>query len=432
MKDVKYKLIDTLLYDYSLIEEKLMKLSIQGWHLEKIGTLAWKFRRGEPKQVRYAVTYAPSASAFNSRPTEAEEDLADLCAQAGWVRVANMAQLHVYRNDDPNAVPLETDEKERLKTIRKSMWKHFFPNELLLIVIFLVQFFMHFYTMTRSPARTLSSPMMLTTLGMCLFVALIHVVLALNGLFWLRRATNAVDSGEPIPVNRFYRRFRWVIWVFLIGYLLCLLWTVGLGFLAWVLLTSSAMLLTTAGGIALCKKLNAPKWVNMVVPAGLCALVIMILLPILIFNLDSATLNEELPPAENLPLTLTQLTGETDTERYIPEESSTFLCGYGRYWDTGAGDVRLNYTIVDVKCPLFYDMLLNEQEQQLMQASHYSVLPEIAELAEMFDAEYARHAINNQGDRWLICWDSRIVYLRAGWQLSEEQLAAIAEILKPQ
>ena len=30
MRDVKYKLIDTLLYDYSLIEEKLTTLSAEG------------------------------------------------------------------------------------------------------------------------------------------------------------------------------------------------------------------------------------------------------------------------------------------------------------------------------------------------------------------------------------------------------------------
>ena len=431
MRDVKYKLIDTLLYDYSLIEEKLTKLAAEGWHLEKVGSLAWKFRRGEPKAVRYAVTYAPSASAFNSRPTEAEEDLTDLCAQAGWVRVANMAQLHVYRNEDPNAVPLETDEGERLNTIRKSMKKHFFPTELLMIVIFLMQFFMHFHTMTRSPARTLSSPMMVSTLVMCLFVAAIHMGIALNGLLWLRRAQSAVDNGENIPVNRFYRRFRWVIWVFLIAYLLCLLWTVGLGFLAWVLLTSAAVLLVTAGGIALCKKLNAPKWVNMVVPAGLCAVIIAVLIPLLLFTLDSK-MNEELPPAESLPLTLTQLTGETGTERYILEESSSFLCSYGRYWDTGAEDVRLSYTIVEVKCPLLYDMLLNEQEQQFMQSSMYSDLPIDGELRTQFDAEYVRHSLNNTGDRWLICWDSRIVYLRSTWELSEEQLATIADTLKPQ
>ena len=431
MKDTKYKLIDTQLYDYSLIEGKLTAMAAEGWHLEKVGTLAWKFRRGEPKQVRYAVTYAPSASAFNSRPTEAEEDLADLCAQAGWERVANLAQLHVYRNEDPNAIPLETDEAERLKTIRKSMKRHFFPTELLLIAVFLMQFFMHLTTLIRYPGHTLSSPMMITTLGMSLFVALIHGVLAVNGLLWLRRAQQCVDDGEPIPVNRFYRRFRWVIWAFLIAYLLCLLWTVGLGFLSWVLLTSAAVLFVTAGGIALCKRLNAPRWVNMVVPAGLCALVVAVLIPLLILSMDRMTVSEDLPPAESLPLMLSDLTGETDTERYIPEESSTFLCSYSRYWDTVGEDVRLSYTIVDVKCPLFYDTLLNEQEQQFMQSSMYSYLPIEGELRDRLDAEYVRHSANNLGDRWLICWDSRIVYLKATWILTEAQLEVIADTLKP-
>ena len=429
MKDVKYKLIDTLLYDYALIEEKLTKLSAEGWHLEKIGTLAWKFRLGEPKQLRYAVTYAPSASAFNSRPTEAEEDLADLCAQAGWVRIANQAQLHIYRNDDPGAVPLETDEGERLKTIRRSMKKHFFPTELLMIAIFLMQFFMHFYTMTRSPARTLSSPMMVSTLVMCLFVAVIHGFLAVNALLWLRRAQRVVDNGESIPANQFYRRFRWVIWVFLIGYLLCLLWTVGLGFFSWVVITSAAVLFVTAGGIALCKRMNAPKWVNMVVPAGLCAVVIAVLIPLLIFSLDRK-LSEEPSQTENLPLTLSQLTGETDTERLTIDVSGTPLLSHGRYYDFGTAN-EIQYTIVDVKCPLFYDMILNEQEQDIIRLSRYSMLPGVAEFAEIFDAEYARHATSKTGDRWLICWEDRIVDFYADWILTEEQLAVLADILKP-
>ena len=122
------------------------------------------------------------------------------------LRVATQAQRHIYRNPDPSATPLETDEAERLKNIRRTMKKHFFPTEILLIAIFLMQFLMHFSTMTRSPARTLSSPMMISTLGISLFVAAIHAFLALNGLLWLRRSRRAVDSGEEIPVNRFYRR----------------------------------------------------------------------------------------------------------------------------------------------------------------------------------------------------------------------------------
>ena len=431
MRDTKYILIDTLIYDYSLIERQLTKLAAEGWHLEKIGTLGWKFRRGEQKAVRYAITYAPSASAFNSRPTEAEEDLSDLCAQAGWVRVATMAQLHVYRNEDPNATPLETDERERLKNIRKTMKKHFFPMEALMVLIFLMQFFMHFHTLTTYPGRTLSSPMMLSTLATILFVVLIHAVLMVSGALWLRRARRAVDDGEPIPENRFYRKFRWVIWAFLILYLLCLFWTVGLGFLAWVILTSAAVILVTAGGISLCKKLGAPKWVNMLVPAGLCALVMAILIPLLIFSMDSVFENEILPTAEEIPLTLTQLTGETGTERYILEEQSSILSAYARYWDGDTDEIRLSYTIVDVKCPLFYDMLLNEQEQEFMQSSLYSYLPIDGALRDQFDAEYVRHAANNMGDYWLICWDTRIVRLRSSLMLTEEQIATIVDALKP-
>ena len=199
MKNTKYMIIDALIYDYAYLEEKLTRLAAEGWHLEKVGTMLWKFRRGEPRAVRYAVTYAPSASAFNSRPTEEEEDLTDLCAQAGWVRVANQAQRHVYRNDDPDATPLETDEGERLKNIRRTMFRHFFPQEFLMIFLFLLQFFMHCNTMTRSPARTLSSVTMVSAPAMSLCVAAVHGILTLNGLLWLSRARRAVDRGEPIP-----------------------------------------------------------------------------------------------------------------------------------------------------------------------------------------------------------------------------------------
>ena len=427
MKNTKYMLIDALIYDYAYLEEKLTRLAAEGWHLEKVGTMLWKFRRGEPRAVRYAVTYAPSASAFNSRPTEEEEDLTDLCAQAGWVRVANQAQRHVYRNDDPNATPLETDEGERLKNIRRTMFQHFFPQELLMIFLFLLQFFMHCNTMTRSPARTLSSVTMVSAPAMSLFVAAVHGILTINGLLWLSRARRAVDIGEPVPENRFYRRLQPILWTVLLGYLVCLLLTAGLAFFGWVIFTSAAMLLVVTATIELCKRLNAPRWVNIAAPMILGCITISVLAPMLIFSTET----EGPPPATDLPVTLTQLTGETGTERLVMEEDSTFLCSYGRYWDTGADDVRITYTIVDVKCPLFYDMLQGEQELQFMQSSMYSYLPIEGELRDQFEAEYVRHSRNNTGDRWLICWDSRIVSLRASWELTEEQLQTIRDSLMP-
>ena len=198
-------------------------------------------------------------------------------------------------------------------------------------------------------------------------------------------------------------------------------------FLGWVILTSILLLAVTAGGLTLCKRMNAPKWVNILVPPVFGILIIAVLAPLLVFSFDSF----EPSTVEDLPVTLTQLTGETGTQREIMQEDSSFLSSYVRYWDSGEDDVRIAYTIVDVKCPLFYDMLLNEQEQQFMQSSLYSYLPIEEELRDQFDAEYVRHSRNNTGDRWLICWDSRIVNLRASWELTEEQLDIITELLKP-
>lgn len=341
--------------------------------------------------------------------------------------MATQAQRHIYRNENPDATPLETDEGARLKNIRNTMFRHFFLTEALMILVFLMQSFTQWRTFSMSPVRSFSSYMMVSTLFMSLFVAVTHGILALDAALWLRRARIAVGDGEDIPENRFYRKFRWVIWAFLIGYSLCLLWTVGLAFFGWVVLTSAVMLLTVTGATALCKRLNAPKWVNIVVPSGLCFLVIAVLAPLLVFSFDTG----EPSPAEELPVTLTQLTGETSTERTIMEENCTFLSSYGRYWDTGKNDVRITYTIVDVKCPWLYDMLLDEQEADFLMGTGHIAGPLTEQQAELFDAEYARHASNGLGDRYLICWDSRIIHLRASWELTEQQIAIIAEQLKP-
>lgn len=430
MKDVKYRLIDAYLYDYLYIEKFLTDQAAQGWHLEQAGGLLWKFRRGEPKRVRYEVTYSSAASAFNSRPTEAEEDLADLCAQAGWVRVATAAQLQVFRNEDPNATPLETDESERLKNIRKTMRKHFFPQYILMVFLFLLQFAMHASNLLRWPSRTLSSGLTVSTLTMLPMVSLMYLILMTDSLLWLRRARRAVEDGEPIPANRFYRRFRWVLLAGLAAYLCSLFAMAGMTF-AWAILGISAITIGCVyGAISACKAMNAPKWVNIVVPTAATTILMGFLLTLFAMSMDQISMEREPEHPETLPLMLSDLGDFEITERTILEEDSSPLAAYGRYWDQ-AGEERISYTIVDIKCPLFYDMIQAEQEQQFLQSISYLTDGEVAVHAEAFGAEYARHAQNELRDRWHICWDDRIVSLTATWPLTEEQIAIVAEMLKP-
>ena len=58
MKSTKYILNNNTLWDYQHIQDILSAYAAEGWHLEKITNLYLKFRRGEPKAVRYEIIYS--------------------------------------------------------------------------------------------------------------------------------------------------------------------------------------------------------------------------------------------------------------------------------------------------------------------------------------------------------------------------------------
>lgn len=427
--DVKYLLIDNPYYEYHLLQQKLSKLAADGWELEKAGNFFWKFRRSYPQQVRYEIIFSPAASAFNSHPTQAEEELADLCALAGWERVASVAQLQIYRNPDPNATPLETDEVEKLNTIRRTMKKHFIPQQLLMIVLFVIQLLMHGSTALEHPTRTLSSMLMVTTLAMLLLVIATYGILLVNNLLWLRKASHCVENGGTIPPSIFYRWFRWVIWGMVIGYLILLFSVVEPYFTIWVLSLSIALIGTTVGTITLCKRFNAPRWANLAIPVVAGTLVVMAGTFLLASIMDEVPLYSEQPRAELL--TLEQLTGEPDTSLLVLESGSSPLTSYTRYFSTGEQE-QISCTLVDIYAPFVYDTILNEQEQRYIRSHYYVGNAVISdELRELIGADYLRRSTGPDADRFFICWEDRIVLLHATWTLTDEQAAVLADVWKP-
>lgn len=83
-------------------EEKwLEQMAGQGWHLVRGGIL-FKFRRGEPAQVRYRLDYRTETRA------KLREYL-DLCRDAGWEHVYQFGNWHYFKTSDPSAPELHTD-----------------------------------------------------------------------------------------------------------------------------------------------------------------------------------------------------------------------------------------------------------------------------------------------------------------------------------
>ena len=108
------------LYDYQGIERHLSAMAAKGWRLEKAGPQLWTYRRAEPASVHYAVTYIPDSSQFNPGPTERQQTLEELCAAAGWEKVADWFQMQIYCSEAENPIPLETEESVRLEAVHRS------------------------------------------------------------------------------------------------------------------------------------------------------------------------------------------------------------------------------------------------------------------------------------------------------------------------
>lgn len=110
------------LCDWQGVERSLTRMAAKGWRLEYTSPLGgWCYRRAEPAKIHYAITYLPGLSAYDPDPNLDEAELNDLCEAAGWQKVCGWGKMMIYSNDQPDPVPLITDERLRLKTVHAAM-----------------------------------------------------------------------------------------------------------------------------------------------------------------------------------------------------------------------------------------------------------------------------------------------------------------------
>ena len=110
--------------------------ALQGWRLEKVWREWGRFRRAEPRRVRYRME--PDITTLSTTDGDiAERD--QLYADMGWQRVAGrtLAGLILYASEDPDAPEPHTDP-ETLRAIWKQVsWRLFVPNIWILICFLL-------------------------------------------------------------------------------------------------------------------------------------------------------------------------------------------------------------------------------------------------------------------------------------------------------
>lgn len=458
--NTKYRMESFALYDYQGVERHLEKMEARGWRLERTG-LFWKYRRVEPRQVHYAVTYIPGLSEFDPVPTREQTQLRELCAAAGWEEAGDWLQMQIFRTEQPDPLPLETEDAVRLDVLRRAGRKSVVQQNILLILTLLLLLAQNLFRLFWDPVQILSmTSWMLAMLGL-LLAFLVTAGNLLDYVLWIRRSERSVAQGGPCAPSSGYRWLARIFWplygVALLGSVLAfvtegspqilpvlLLYLVGLMLLILLVRGVKEGLRRRGVNKSTNKALTVAADVlgAVVLVGGFSALIFwgvtqqgwFLDQPAAVYEIDGIPFKIY---HDDLPLTVEDLTGlELENYSYERTEYNSPLLGYlwGNQWYlsiAGAGDLGLSYEVVTVRAPFLYDWCLSEYLEEYEKYPNREYRPEDPSPWNA-QAAYRLWWDGEAWDWWLLCWEDRIVKLHADWPLTDRQKEIAAERLTAQ
>ncbi len=196
MRETQNKTYGFLAYDFIGVEKELNEMAVTGWQLESIGAHFWTYRKTEPNQFKYCVTYVPDASIHNPEPTPHQSSLEDLCESAGWQKVANWNQMQIFASKNPDAPPIDTDANVLLDITTRSICKRNIPIYVALLLFFAIILTFKLMNIPSANAEAIVRADFFTELIpdiICIFFALSYIF---NFLLWRRRSKKSIEVND--------------------------------------------------------------------------------------------------------------------------------------------------------------------------------------------------------------------------------------------
>lgn len=452
--------------DEAAIVKRLEKLAAKGWFLERADNWGWTLRRGEPSQVRYAVTYFPGASVFDPGPTENQETYADYCRAAGWEFVSSYGPVQYFRSDLPDPVPIETDQGEKLAAIHRSLTKYALRAYGLGLVCGLLAWAGQIKRLRQLPLDMLSDNRQLLILAVYVVITVCSAAMLADYLIWYLRSKRSVeDGGACLPGHTWLRYTANILLLSCLAALLAVVLT-STGTLHRGLLAFGALVLSLLPFAAL---YVAFRWIKR---RGkdktsvrkryiIAVLIAWVAINILQYNIgysDILTAPDRQPEqiyvdsdgdshdlyADDLPVTLEDLGIQVTTAdrcSYERNHSASPLVSYTTYEQRAASEESdlpwLLYGVADFA----WEGLAKEQMERMVYGGPVVMGGQIFILRESNAAEDPRwgadqayfSSSSNDGGEWLLRYGDRLVSIRQrGWKLTDERVEILREALSGQ
>lgn len=456
MKTKKRRLEYYSFYNHTGIEQHLKEMAQKGWLLESISNLYWVYRKIDPKDLHFCVTYYPRASDFDPQPSEDQQTFHDFCAHTGWQLACTWHQMQVFYNERQSPIPLDTDPVMEVDTLHRACKKNFLPSSYLLLALGLL---MGGYFLARiyfDPISLLSnSSQMLSGFAyLCLLV--ISLAELCTYFSWHRKAKKAAQDGIFVdtPSTKLIQQTVVIVLLFAAAIWLLNLFTLSNRMLAWIaaaMLLSMFLIIFAVNWVKhSLRKLKASRGLNRTLTLAAC-----FLLPtILIGGVTYATIsgifsdeNKSVPFDDSIiPLSVSDFY-EVNEDHYIKtnRNNETFVLGqrhvqmFGDWNFEGFHELPdLQYTITTVKVPSLYEWCAKQiyRDQDEMNNNipegHRDVYINVD--AAPWGANFAYQLYQEEGwwlNSYLLCYDDRIIEIRFDWEPTTDDMAIVNQKLNP-
>lgn len=459
MRQTKRVITQFCFYDRTGIQKMLEKQAQKGWMLESIGQLGWKYRRIEPKNVRFAVTYYANASMFDPEPTVGEALYQEFVEYSGWHFVASNAQMQIFCTEDENPVPIETDPMVELQNIHRAVKKSFLPGYVLMLLCALLNLVLMAWRLYENFTGTLANNANLFTMFCWITLAVMEIREIGSYYLWRSRALKAARLDGSFVETKNRNNAMWIILTVMLGAYILMLTSMSIRMVT-VALISMGMMAVSVILILLFTKwmkkngfskadnraytILATIFVSMAV-TFLSSVIVMTVMDQLpenhvkdTYEFNGITVTRY---GDDVPLTVAELTGEdmNDYSIYKTVNSSILIDQLvaNQYREFGTGDGRgLRYVVVDVKCEPLFDACLRE----------YLAMYHNQKMTDIFGNEFYGEFYPIDPDPWgadrvwqlhrleaeteyLLVYGSRIVNFDFSEEPTPEQMAIVANLL---
>ncbi|MBQ9966095.1 MAG: DUF2812 domain-containing protein [Clostridia bacterium] len=453
MKDTKRQFFLFNFYDRTGIKTRLENEARKGWLLEKMTGFGWVFRRIEPADIHYTVTYFPGASAFDPGPSDRELSFREFCEHSGWKLAASSAQMQIYYNESPHPVPIETDPELELETIHRAAKKGYLPMFYLFGGLAMIQLVMFFVRLSSDFIGVLSRPSNLVTLLSWLTMIALISGEAIGYLSWHKKARAAAEEGSELPPTKGRTAYQYVLLAILSAALITMLISLGKpGFAIAGIVTLVFCLGLAALMIKLSnklKKLNFSAKANSLITFGITIAMTLVLTAVICFAVFASI--PSIAPgydadytyeyqgvtfgvhSDPIPMRIEDIMNTThdkwSTQAY---GGSTFLMSEYEYSQRALMDGQdhpsLSYTVVDIKLGMLYNNCKNAMLGKRSDWGGYEYRTCDPSLWGAKEA-YRLWSMDEERDTWLLCYDSVIVEFSPRWEITAEQMAVAGGIM---